>query len=276
MARSVALVAKAADFSDAGLGWVNINPLPEGLPSGLVDFRLMRKNTIVCSRNRVDGSEGAIEIVNPQETLTFTDTSVEGGNIVDGLLDRSISMNYTNGFTILAVTRIPETSDFHYVVASADWVTDSPPVVVGRGWRIEISSTLVQVFVFHPEGTAASPSIPTPGMFTPSPTPGDLVMVMMSFDPNAGEYGTRYHKICGFSNQSASGSALLEAATRQIADPDAGVAFGYNPNPGTPSTSRPSALYAFGLADEAWDTDDMDAAYALLKPWLARRGVEIM
>lgn len=242
------------------VGQVNLHPLPAGLPSGLERAHLMRHSLDAVRMNLVDGRLTEIDehIAGSGGVLTYHDTFVHSTHRMTGWRDSSYAVDYSVGYTWMAVGFF--NPDEFACYAATESHTPTP---VGIGEELAWRSGGVAFRLRRGSTTTHTAVVMTP-------PPEGLFMGFGVLDRAGGTASTYVPHIDTISSE--------EPHPDEAPPPDVpGIVLCMgSPNFGNAHDVPTDARMAcFAAWERPLTQEEMHATYLLLKPWLLARGVEI-
>lgn len=260
---TLVFVAKNMQVSNP-VGAVNLHPLPEGLPSGLVRAHMMRHSLANMRLNLVNGQDTGIEeyVTTVDGTISYANTHVASTHRRAGWRDSGYAVDYDVGYTWLFVAAAPPIDLAVYAATESHAGGSGNPPDSGEefswrdGDRVRMSARRVDGVTNAATANVAADTGQYFMSYGVLDRPADEIM---AYVPHTDTLSTKEESEDTAPPPAVPGLVLCRASQ----------AFTSNDAP----TDLKMALFA------AWNRplsqQEMQSAYNLLKPWLASRGVEI-
>lgn len=252
---------------EKALGYANHIPLP-ALPSGLVRFNLFGVSLGYSAVNRASGDAipdpVLVSDITGIGTLSYEDTYGHSNNRTAGWGDPTLALNYTDGYSVLAVSSVASGS------TSAAFTTQDFSSTDGTGERLNRGPSLAS---FRAQRRDASVSIlPAATVTFGSSTTGPVAAFGVLDVPDDEVRCLAPHHSGTSTAQSLSDAVGWEPS----GSPGAGWARAYvSAGSAENDVVEDVRMYCAGVWDRPLSDGEMMTAYAAIKPWLARMGVDI-
>lgn len=269
---TLVFVAKGMTVSNP-VGYVNINPLPDGLPQGLVRAHLLRTNLQQVQLNLVDGG-----MTNFQETfdgegtpadMEYRENSVRTTHGRVGWRDDDYEIDYNVGYTWLAVAKYPPDDDPTLPLRSFLVTTVGyGGVGGGDGEEFRFSGENFGRFMLRRAGEGEGVFFGAGGIMEA----GNYYAVFGGLDVVGAEKGVAQVYQPHLENLQTREHLFSMSRISDLQGILVARSIGWST-----STDRPvkTEMAFFAAWDRPLSQQEMQSAYLLLKPWLLSRGVEI-